>query len=270
MNIREYNRDAWDREVKKNNKWTIPVSSDTIARARKGDWQILLTPTIAVPLDWFPQLKGADVLCLASGGGQQGPVLAAVGANVTVLDNSPLQLEQDQLVAQRDGLSIRLMEGDMADLHMFDSTSYDLIVHPVSNTFVPDVQPVWREAFRVLRPGGTLLAGFMNPATYLVDYALAESTGVLQVKYRIPYSDICDLPEEERNRRLEQGEAMEFSHTLDDQIGGQLAAGFIITGFYEDRTPPSDKEPLTMYMPNCMATRALRPRRSDQRSADTI
>lgn len=260
MNIHEHNKDAWNCEVKKHNKWTIPVGAETIARARQGDWQIVLTPTIPVPADWFPQLKGADVLCLASGGGQQGPVLAAVGANVTVLDNSPLQLEQDRFVADRDGLSIRLVEGDMADLDMFDSTSYDLIVHPVSNTFVPDVRPVWREAFRVLRPGGILLSGFMNPAAYLVDYELAERTGVLQVKYRIPYSDLNDLPKGQRKHRLEQGEPMEFSHTLDDQIGGQLAAGFTITGFYEDRTPPSEKEPLTMYMPNCMATRALKPR----------
>ena len=259
MNIRDYNRDAWDREVKRNNKWTVQVSAETIAKARQGDWQVVLTPTIPVPANWFPQLKGADILCLASGGGQQGPVLAAAGANVTVLDNSPLQLAQDRFVAERDGLSIRLIEGDMADLHVFDSMSYDLIVHPVSNTFVPDVGPVWREAFRVLRHGGILLAGFMNPAAYLVDYELAEHTGVLQVKYRIPYSDVYDLPEEEKKRRLEQGEPIEFSHTLDDQIGGQLAAGFIITGFFEDRTPPSQEEPLTMYMPNCMETRAVKP-----------
>jgi len=123
MNIREYNRDAWDRAVKRGNKWTIPVSAETIAKARQGDWQIVLTPTIPVPVDWFPQLKGADVLCLASGGGQQGPVLAAAGANVTVFDNSPLQLEQDRFIAERDGLSIRLIEGDMADLHMFDQMS---------------------------------------------------------------------------------------------------------------------------------------------------
>jgi SAM-dependent methyltransferase len=259
MDIRDYNREAWDREVKKSNKWTVPVSADIIAKARQGHWQIVLTPTIPVPADWFPQIKGADVLCLASGGGQQGPVLAAAGASVTVLDNSPLQLEQDRLVAERDGLSIRLVEGDMADLSTFDSVSYDLIVHPVSNTFVPDVRPVWREAFRVLRHGGRLLSGFMNPAAYLVDYELAERTGVLQVKYRIPYSDLRDLPEDEKKCRLEQGEPMEFSHTLDDQIGGQLAAGFIITGFYEDRTPPSREEPLTTYMPNCMATRAVKP-----------
>jgi SAM-dependent methyltransferase len=259
MDIRKYNRDAWDREVKKNNKWTVPVSAETIAKARRGDWQIVLTPTIPVPREWFPQIKGADVLCLASGGGQQGPVLAAAGANVTVLDNSPLQLRQDRLVASRDGLSIHLVEGDMADLGGFDSMSFDLIVHPVSNTFVPDVLPVWREAFRVLRHGGILLAGFMNPAAYLVDYELAERTGVLQVKYRIPYSDLRDLPEDERKRRQQQGEPMEFSHTLDDQIGGQLAAGFIVTGFYEDRTPLSKEEPLTVYMPNCMATRAIKP-----------
>src|SRR4030042_2074133 len=119
MDIRRYNRDAWDREVKRSNKWTVPVSADTIAKARRGDWQIVLTPTIPVPADWFPQLKGADVLCLASGGGQQGPVLAAAGANVTVLDNSPLQLEQDRFIAQRDGLSIRLIEGDMGAAHLF-------------------------------------------------------------------------------------------------------------------------------------------------------
>jgi len=259
MDIRQYNRDAWDREVKKSNKWTVPVSAETIAKARRGDWQIVLTPTIPVPREWFPQIKGADVLCLASGGGQQGPILAAAGASVTVLDNSPLQLEQDRSVAESEGLSIRLVEGDMADLSMFDAMSYDLIVHPVSNTFVPDILPVWREAFRALRHGGILLAGFMNPAAYLVDYELAERTGVLQVKYRIPYSDLRDLPEDEKKRRQEQGEPMEFSHTLDDQIGGQLAAGFIITGFYEDRSPPSKEEPLTTYMPNCMATRAVKP-----------
>src|SRR4030042_733423 len=121
MNIREDNRSGWDREVKKNNKWTVPVSAETIAKARQGDWQIVLTPTIPVPVDWFPQLKGADVLCLASGGGQQGPVLAAAGANVTVFDNSPLQLEQDRFVAKREGVGVPLIEGDMVGLHMFDS-----------------------------------------------------------------------------------------------------------------------------------------------------
>ena len=100
--VRTYNRDAWNREVEKGNQWTVPVSSETIVAARRGEWQIVLTPTIPVPQNWFPaNLKGCDVLCLASGGGQQSPILAAAGANVTVLDNSPGQLDRDRLVARR-------------------------------------------------------------------------------------------------------------------------------------------------------------------------
>src|SRR5512137_353933 len=174
MDIRRYNRDAWDREVRKSNKWTVPVSADTIAKARRGDWQIVLTPTMPVPADWFPQLKGADVLCLASGGGQQGPILAAAGARVTVFDNSPRQLDRDREVAEREGLDIRTVEGDMADLSAFAGASFDLIVHPVSNIFARDVLPVWREAYRVLRPGGALLAGFSNPINYIFDLDLLD------------------------------------------------------------------------------------------------
>ena len=80
MDVRAYNREAWNRQVADGNPWTIPVSTETVAAARRGEWTILLTPSIPVPRAWFPPLAGADVLCLASGGGQQGPILAAAGA----------------------------------------------------------------------------------------------------------------------------------------------------------------------------------------------
>src|SRR6516165_4443950 len=111
MNLRDYNRQAWDRQVAEGNRWTVPVSPDVIAAARRGDWQIVLTPTKPVPRAWFGELVGQEVLCLASGGGQQAPVLAAAGALVTVLDNSPAQLAQDRLVADRDGLSLQIIQG---------------------------------------------------------------------------------------------------------------------------------------------------------------
>jgi SAM-dependent methyltransferase len=258
MDIRKHNRIAWDNEVKKGNKWTVPVSSEVVAQARGGNWQIVLTPTIPVPKEWFPPLKGLDVLCLASGGGQQGPILAATGANVTVLDNSPMQLEHDRYVAERDSLVIRTVEGDMRDLSQFTDASFNLIVHPVSNTFVPDVRIVWKEAFRVLHKGGALLSGFMNPAVYLFDWELAESTGKLHVKYKLPYADATDLDEATKQKRLAKGETMEFSHTLDDQVGGQIDAGFVITGFYEDRQGSEAKDPLPLYMATCIATRAVK------------
>jgi SAM-dependent methyltransferase len=257
VDIQGYNRIAWDRQVEQGNRWTIPVGDDVIAAARQGEWEILLTPTKPVPRAWFPDLREIDVLCLASGGGQQGPTLAAAGARVTVLDNSPRQLAQDRLVAERHALPVVTVQGDMADLSVFSDKSFDLIVHPVSNTFVPDVRPVWKEAFRVLREGGGLLAGFTNPAVYLFDYDLADRTGILQVKYTLPYSDLTSLSPEERQRYIESDDPLEFSHTLEDQIGGQLDAGFLLTGLFEDYDDKDD--PLSKYMPAFIATRALKP-----------
>ena len=254
--ILTYNRRAWDRQVERGNPWTVPVTAEEVARARNGDWRIVLTPTKPVPADWFPPLLGLDVLCLASGGGQQGPILAAAGANVTVFDNSPSQLAQDRMVADREALTIETHQGDMADLSVFPDESFDLIVHPVSNVFVPDVKPVWREAFRVLKPGGSLLAGFMNPVHYLFDFFAMEA-GELRVAHRIPYSDVGSLSDLERAKLAEQDAPLEFGHTLDDQIGGQLAAGFMLIGFYEDIDPDTI---LGKHIPSYIATRVVKPR----------
>ncbi|MCJ7570053.1 MAG: class I SAM-dependent methyltransferase [Anaerolineales bacterium] len=259
MDIRNHNRIAWDKEVERGNKWTVPVSEAIIAAAKQGQWEIILTPSKPVPRAWFPDLIGLDVLCLASGGGQQGPILAAAGAMVTVLDNSPKQLEQDRLVSELHALDISTVEGDMADLSMFSENNFDLIVHPVSNCFIPDVRPVWAEAYRVLRHGGVLLAGFSNPVIYLFDYDLADRAGVLQVKYALPYSDLTSLTAEERQQVIEKGMPLEFSHTLEDQIGGQLDAGLMFTGLFEDGYPEDETDLLTNYMPAFIATRAIKP-----------
>lgn len=256
MELLEYNRRAWDEAVKQKSQWTIAVSPAEIAAARQGEWKIILTPTKPVPRSWFPkELRGVRVLCLASGGGQQGPILAAAGAAVTVVDNSPRQLAQDRMVAQREGLSITTEQGDMADLSRFGDGSFDLIVHPVSNLFVPAVRPVWNEAFRVLRSGGELMAGFCNPVMYIFDMALADE-GVLEVRHKLPYADLTHLTAEERQRYVDDLQPLEFGHTLEDQIGGQLDAGFVLTGFYEDRWPG---QALSEYMPHYMATRAHKP-----------
>ena len=259
MDVVEYNRGAWDREVEKGNPWTVPVGPEVIAAARLGEWSVLLTPTRPVPRSWVPEMKGADVLCLASGGGQQGPIFAAAGARVTVFDNSPRQLAGDRAVAEREGLQIATVQGQMADLSVVPDESFDLVFHPVSNLFAPAVRPVWREAHRVLRRGGVLLVGFMNPDVYLFDLELADEKGILEVRYTLPYSDLESASEEKRRRYIEQGEPLEFSHSLEDQIGGQADAGFLIAGLYEDGHPPEAGDIVSRHMPVCIATRAVKP-----------
>ncbi len=259
VNVIAFNRAAWDRRVALGGSWTRPVSAAEVAAARQGRWAIYVTPTKPVPASWFPPtLAGCEVLCLASGGGQQGPILAAAGARVTVFDLSPRQLAQDRMVAEREGLTLTTVEGDMRDLSAFADGSFDLIVHPVSNVYVPDVRPVWREAYRVLRCGGVLIAGFDQPVRHIFDYERMQREGVLVVKHALPYVDTDYLTEEDAQQRLARGEGLVFSHTLEAQIGGQLAAGFVLTGFYEDVDRPEEADLVSRYMPVYIATRAVK------------
>jgi SAM-dependent methyltransferase len=252
-----HNRAAWDRRVDEDDEWTRPVSSDVIARARQGDWSVVLIGYQPVDRAWFPaDLAGVDVLCLASGGGQQGPTLAAAGANVTVFDNSPRQLGQDEFVAARDGLSLRTVLGDMRDLGAFADGSFDLVFHPVSNLFCPELAPVWRECFRVLRLGGALLAGFVNPDVYIFDAEALDSRGELVVRHSLPYTDLTHLAPGERERLFGADSPVEYSHTMTEQIGGQLAAGFVLTGFSE---APHHQDATARHLPGYFAIRAVKP-----------
>jgi SAM-dependent methyltransferase len=255
MDVRAYNRKMWDKQVESGNAWTVPVSPEVVAQARQGVWSVGLTEIKQVPRDWFPDnMAGLNILGLACGGGQQGPIFAALGAKVTIFDNSPRQLERDREVAEREGLAIATVEGDMRDLSIFADGTFDLVFNPVSNCFIHEVRPVWREAFRVLRPGGALMTGFNNPAMYLFDYSKMDQEGVLEVRYKLPF-DARTMSEEERLSEFGEDSPLEFSHSLDDLIGGQLEVGFVLVGFYED----SQKSLIGEYMPAYIATRAIKP-----------
>lgn len=258
MNVQEYNSAAWDKESAGDNIWTRPFAPEVIAAARKGKWDVVLTPVRAVPRDWFGEgVAGKDLLGLASGGGQQMPIFAAAGARVTSFDNSAAQLAHDELVAKREGLDIRLEKGDAADLSRFADNSFDIIFHPCSNCFMPELAPIWEGCHRILRPGGLLLAGFANPALFIFDRGPLDDEKRLVVRHSIPYSDAGSLEEHELAEMIEKGEPLEYSHTLTGQIGGQIAAGFIIDGFFEDGWQ-DDSHPLNAIMPPFIATRAVK------------
>ena len=255
METSSYNKEAWNRQVEGGESpWTQPFDSEVIAKARRGEFSIVLTENTPVPHNWFPQLKNADVLCLASGGGQQAPVLAALGANVTAFDNSPAQLKQDQFVAERESLEIKTVEGDAANLSVFEDESFDLVFNPCSTVFMQDVRAVWKEVYRVLHPGGILMTGSMNSVHYIFDLKEFDK-GNLKVAHSIPYADQNDLSKNELDEILKKGYPLEFGHSLTDLLGGQLDAGFVITDMYEDYMLDS---PLGKYHPSYIATRAVK------------
>ena len=157
-------------------------------------------------------------------------------------------------MAEREALSIRTVEGDAADLSLFADESFDLVFNPCSTVFMPDVRAVWTECYRVLRQGGILMTGSMNPVHYIFDLFKMDEN-VLEVAYSIPYSDLTSLSKEDLAEYLEKGLPVEFGHSLTDLLGGQCAAGFVITDMYEDYMLDS---PLHNYHPSFVATRAIK------------
>jgi SAM-dependent methyltransferase len=142
----------------------------------------------------------------------------------------------------------------MRDLSAFPDASFDVIVNPTSNVFCPELAPVWRESFRVLRPGGVLMTGFLNPDIFIFDVAALDGRGEFVVRHPIPFTTL-DLPQDERARAYGDG-AIEYSHTLTEQIGDQLSAGFLLTHLTE---APHHADATARFMPGYIATRAIKP-----------
>ncbi|MBR2520990.1 MAG: class I SAM-dependent methyltransferase [Oscillospiraceae bacterium] len=226
MDYQDINAETIDRWVDEGWEWGVPISHEEYSRAANGQWDVKLTPTKNVPHIWLGELSGRKVLGLACGGGQQIPIFAALGAECTVFDYSKKQLDSERAVSLREGYNVRIIRGDMTKPLPFEDGEFDLIFHPVSNCYVREVKPIWRECFRVLRPGGVLLSGVDHYINYIVD------DGEKEIIYSLPF----DPTENELYRQLlmEQDAGMQFSHTLEEQINGQLEAGFILKSLYED------------------------------------
>ena len=249
MGYQDVNAETIDRWIREGWEWGRPISHETYENALKGEWNVLLTPTKPVPHEWFGELRGKKVLGLASGGGQQMPIFAALGAACTVLDYSPLQLESERLVAEREGYEIRIVRGDMTKPLPFADGEFDLIFHPVSNCYVEEVRPIWRECFRVLKPGGTLLSGTDHFLNYIVDEEERQIVNTL------PFNPLKNPAQMQQLRDEDAG--VQFSHSLEEQIGGQLEAGFALLALYEDTNGEGRLH--EMRIPTFLAMRAVKP-----------
>ncbi len=252
-NYTEINSKTWDKWAQEGNEWSVLISRVEYVNAQNGNWGIYLTPEKFVPKEWFGDLKSKKLLGLASGGGQQMPVFSALGADCTIFDNSDRQLNSERLVSEREGYAINIIKGDMTKRLPFEDESFDMIFHPVSNCYIEDVYHVWNECYRILKKGGILLAGMDNGMNFLFN---DDNTLPLTVANKLPFNPL-KMSEEEFKKMADNYDGIQFSHSLEEQIGGQLKAGFILTDLYEDR----DREGwglLREYTPQYFATRAVK------------
>lgn len=247
-NYQDINANTIDQWVRDDWEWGRPISHEDYQKASIGEWNMYLTPTKAVPREWFPPLEGCKVLGLASGGAQQMPIFVANHAKCTILDYSPLQLASEKMVAEREGYDIEIIRADMSKPLPFEDESFDLIFHPVSNCYVEDVIPIWKECYRILKKGGILLAGLDNGVNYAFDDDEKKLINVL------PFNPLNDKELYKKSIKNQWG--IQFSHSIEEQIGGQLQAKFKLVDIYQDT---NGSGPLHEHgVPTFYATKAIK------------
>lgn len=185
-------------------------------------------------------IRGKNLLCLAAGGGRQSSLYSAAGAQVTVVDISGAMLELDRQVAAQRGYSLRLFEASMEELPMLQDGEFDIVIHPVSTCYVPDVAPVFAEVARVTRAGGIYISQHKQPAS------LQSSIEPHRDGYSIEHTYYRTLPvpapssASASSRRLREQGAVEFLHRWEQLIGGICRSGFVIEDLSEPMHAKSD------------------------------
>lgn len=223
MNVYEQVENNINKLVDNDVDWSACATSEEMQKAREGQLSIKFFDK-EIPTDWLKDIKGKKILCLAGAGGLQAPLLTCAGAEVTVLDISEKMLEKDRKIAEEEQLNIRIEKGNMCDLSRFSENSFDYILNPPSLMYVPDVKPVFKECHRVLKNGGAFIMMAPSPINYLCDFIDDENGGYYKAVNRMPY---CSVDFDSTSDWIEYG------HTMEEYIGGQIESGFIINGYVE-------------------------------------
>ena len=230
QHIYDQNRLIWDSRVRKR-----------LPHTRTATDQDFQNPLAVVNnRGWMGKsVQGKRILCLASGGGLQSVLLAAAGADVTLIDLSPAMLDQDRRIAAARKLTIRIIEGSMDDLSMLETAYFDIVAQPVSTCYVPDVVKVYREVARVTAPGGLYLSQHKQP-TSLQASPVPGPTGYVITE---PYHRPTPLPPTVGQYEHRETDAMEFIHCWSNLVGGLCRSGFVIEDLqepqYADTTAPA-------------------------------
>ena len=216
-----HNKSAWNSLVHKGSGFARPASTKVLNDA---------TDRINI-YGWLPDgVQGKKVLCLAAGGGKHGPIYAAAGADVTVVDISESMLSKDLDYAKRFGLKIKVLAACMTHMPELRDAEFDVIMQPVSSCYIKNLRGLFSEVSRLLKPGGLYIVQHKQPIS-LQASALPD-----QGKYYIeqPWTYHQELPPVVGCEHREEG-TLEYIHTLESLIGGMCEAGLVVEDLKEPR-----------------------------------
>ncbi len=216
----QHNRAAWNRMAADQHVLTRPVRPEELERPLQ----------VVDPAGWLGEsIRGWKVLCLAAGGGRHGPLYAAAGAEVTVVDLSPAMLERDRQTAAEYRLNVRTIETSMEDLSMLGDGAFDLVIHPVSTCYLPRIDRVFAEVARVTRPGGLYISQHKQPVN--LQASLETYTGQYVIEHA--YYDPRPVPPARTPTKLREPGTHEFVHRWETLLGGMCRSGFVIEDVVE-------------------------------------
>ena len=238
---------------------------DDIAQTNRERWNALARANVQYSqpfLDFTPEqaaqyvyrhgviqdVRGKRVLCLASGGGQDSAAFGLLGAEVTVLDLSDVQLERDRQAAEHHGLQVSTLHGDMRDLSAFADHTFDVVWQVYSINFVPSVEPVFREVARVIKPGGIYFVQFHNPFIQSLDNDAWNGEAYPlkglyldgeDMSHSFPHWDV----EQPDGTTVRLAGPHEFRHTLSTVLNTLVNSGFSLLGLWEWTRSDENPEP---------------------------
>jgi SAM-dependent methyltransferase len=224
-----HNRRAWNDMAAKGQRFTRAA----------GDHDFANPLATVDKVGWLGgDIRGKRLLCLAAGGGKHGPLYAAAGAAVTVVDISPAQLELDRQVAAERRLELKTVEASMDDLSMFASGEFEIVIQPVSTCYLPDIGPVYREVARVTASGGLYVSQHKSPTSLQADIQ-ASTRGYELIE---PYYRTGPLPPVAGSPHREEG-TLEYLHRWEEILGLLCRAGFVVEDVVEPLHATPDASP---------------------------
>lgn len=223
---RTRNQRAWDRMAQVGHALTTPASARELENPLK----------VVDASGWLAGgIRGWKVLCLAAGGGRHGPLYAAAGGEVTVVDLSAAMLARDREVAAEHGLALQTIQTSMDELQMFATAQFDLVIHPVSTCYLPSLAKLFPEVARVTKSQGLYISQHKQPVN--LQASLETYTGHYVIEHA--YYDRQPVAPPSSASLLREPGTHEFVHSWNDLLGGICRSGFVI----EDVSEPQHGRP---------------------------
>ena len=223
-NMHESNKHHWDQA---SGRWQKLRDEDGLWRSCHNEPELAFAGgTLGLLQEVVGPISGKDVCIIGSGDNYAAFALAGMGANVVSTDISGRQLEIAARRAEQLDLAITFVKADAANLEQLADSEFDLVFS--SNGFfvwISDLQDVFHEAFRVLRPGGHYVFYDIHP------FQRPWNDQAATIEVEKPYWETGPF-----EHKLSG--TFEFHWTFADILNSAAASGFALRSVLE--TPAQD------------------------------